>query len=77
MRAIAVRAGNCRARPAGFQAMATVRCSGGCGQEFFIAHRITMTDRSAAAKQAKWLALTLADHHQRNELHPDTIELPD
>jgi hypothetical protein len=57
--------------------MATVRCDGGCGEEFCIAHRITLSDPETAERQAKWLALTLAAHHRHNELHPDIIELPD
>jgi hypothetical protein len=77
MNAIAIKKGLRGTRPAGFQAMATVRCNGGCGEEFCIAHRIPLADRSSAQRQATWLALTLAAHHQRKELHPDAIELPD
>lgn len=77
MKAIAVKKGQSRTRPAGFQAMGTVRCRGGCGEEFFIAHRITVADPTAAEKQANWLALMLAAQHQHQELHPDSIELPD
>jgi hypothetical protein len=74
MKAIAVKKG--QTRPAGFQAMGTVRCGGGCGEEFFIAHRITVADRTAAEKQANWLVLMLAAQHQQHQLHPDSIELP-
>jgi len=77
MKAIAVKKGQSRTRPAGFQAMGTVRCRGGCGEEFFIAHRITVADPTAAEKQANWLALMLAAQHQHEELHPDSIELPE
>jgi hypothetical protein len=77
MKAIAVKKGQSQTRPAGFQAMGTVRCDGGCGEEFCIAHRITWANRVVAERQAKWLALTLAAQHQHNQLHPDRIELPD
>jgi hypothetical protein len=77
MKAIAVKKGQSRTRPAGFQAMGTVRCGGGCGEEFFIAHRITAADRTAAQKQANWLVLLLAAQHQQQLLHPDSIELPE
>jgi hypothetical protein len=77
MKAIAVKRGQCRTRPAGFQAMGTVRCKGGCGEEFFIAHRITVADPTAAERQANWLTVTLAAQHQQSQLHPDSIELPD
>ncbi len=77
MRAIAVKKGQTQQRPAGFQPMVTVRCSGGCGEEFCIAHRITLADPKSAERHAEWLALTLAAHHRHNQLHPDRIELPD
>ncbi|HSB74814.1 MAG TPA: hypothetical protein VLC12_04140, partial [Terriglobales bacterium] len=73
----AVKQGQRQVRPAGFQAMARVRCGGGCGEEFCIAHRIISADPIAAEKHAVWLASTLAAQHLRNELHPDCIELPD
>ena len=77
MKAIAVKKGQSRTGPAGFQAMGTVRCRGGCGEEFFIAHRITAANPNAAEKQANWLLLMLAAQHQQEQLHPDSFELPD
>ena len=73
--AIAVKKGQTREKPAGFQGMGTLRCDS-CGEEFFIVHDPTLADKMLAEMQAKWLEKVLAEEHERDKKHPDRIELP-
>ena len=62
--------------PAGFHTMGTVRCDG-CGEEFFIWHQLEVADAAVAERQAHWLEKSLSYEHERDQKHPDRIELPD
>ena len=76
MKAVAIKKGQSREKAADFQEMGTLRCEG-CGEEFFIGHQPEFVDKWLADKQAHWLEKVLADEHERDQKHPDRIELPD
>jgi hypothetical protein len=76
MKAVAIKKGQAREKAAGFQEMGTLRCDG-CGEEFLVAHDPAFADKKAAEKQAGWLEKVLAEEHDRDQKHPDRIELPE
>jgi hypothetical protein len=76
MRAVAIKKGQSREKPAGFQEVGTLRCDG-CGEEFVISHEPALVDRKIADNQAAWLEKVFAEEHERDKKHPDRIELPD
>ena len=77
VRAVAIKKGQTRERPAaGFQEMGALRCDG-CGEQFVINHHPAFVDKWVAEKQASWLERVLAEEHERDKKHPDRIELPD
>jgi hypothetical protein len=76
MNAVAIKKGQNRKKATGFQEMGILRCDG-CGEQFVIAHQPAFADRKIAEKQAAWLEKVLADEHEREQKHPDRIELPD
>jgi hypothetical protein len=55
--------------------MGTFRCDG-CGELFSIVHNPLLADRWVAERQAHWLEKVLAEEHEREQRHPDLIELP-
>ncbi len=76
-KAVAIKKGQTREKPAAdCQEMGTVRCDG-CGEEFVIGHQAAFVDKLAAEKQAYWLERVLAEEHERDKKHPDRIDLPD
>ena len=56
--------------------MGTLRCEG-CGEEFTVFHDPIFADNSAAARQAQWLEKVLTEEREREQKHPDRIQLPD
>jgi hypothetical protein len=76
MKAVAIKKGQSREKAADFQDMGTLRCEG-CGEEFFIGHQPEFVDKWLADKQSRWLERVLAEEHERDQKHPDRIELPD
>jgi hypothetical protein len=62
--------------PPGFQTMGAVRCDD-CGEEFFIWHHQHLASPAVAERQAHWLEKALAYEHERDQKHPDRIELPE
>lgn len=78
MRAIAIKKGQLRekANMAVPVEMGTLRCDS-CGEEFVIYHDSMSMDQATAARQAHWLEKVLAEEHERERKHPDTVELPD
>jgi hypothetical protein len=75
MKAVAIKKGQSREKPTGFQEMGVVRCDG-CGEEFVIGHEPATADNQLARRQAEWLEKVLVDEHEREKKHPDRIELP-
>jgi hypothetical protein len=76
MKAVAIKKGQSREKATEFQEMGTLRCEG-CGEEFVIGHQPAFVDKWLADKQAGWLERVLAEEHERDQKHPDRIELPD
>ncbi len=76
MKAVAIRKGQVRERAPGYNEMGTLRCEG-CGEEFVIFHEPMSADAEAAHKQAIWLEKVLAYEHEREQKHPDRIQLPE
>ena len=77
MNAVAIKKGQLKvAAPVGFKTMGTVRCEG-CGEEFFIWHQNEIASSVVAERQAHWLEKALAYEHERDQKHPDRIELPE
>ena len=76
MRAMAIKKAQIREKTAGFQEMGTLRCDG-CREEFFIGHHPAFVDKWLAEKQAHWLERVLAEEHERDQKHPERVELPD
>ena len=64
-----------RERGPGFTEMGTLRCDE-CGEEFIILHDPEFLDRAVAERQAHWLEKVLAEEHEREQKHPDRIQLP-
>lgn len=56
--------------------MGTLRCDG-CGEEFILSQHPAFMDEKAADRQAHWLEKVLAEEHEREQKHPDKIQLPD
>jgi hypothetical protein len=56
--------------------MGTLRCDG-CGEEFILSQHPAFIDEKAADRQAHWLEKVLAEEHEREQKHPDKIQLPD
>ena len=75
MPAVAIKKSD-REKTTGFQEMGILRCEG-CGEEFLIGHNPQSVDKWVAEKQAKWLEKVLAEEHERDNKHPDRIELPE
>jgi len=77
MNAVAIKKGQSReAVGVGFQIMGTVRCDG-CGEEFLVWHQLPVASPAVAERQAHWLEKALAYEHERDQKHPDRIELPE
>jgi hypothetical protein len=77
MRAVAIKKGQVREKaPADFKEMGSLRCDG-CGEEFLILHDPIFMDKTIAERQAHWLEKVLAEEHEREQKHPDRIQLPD
>jgi hypothetical protein len=75
MNAAAIKKGHTDERAAGFWDMGTFRCDG-CGELFSIIHNPLSADKWVAERQAHWLEKVLAEEHEREQKHPDLIELP-
>ncbi len=74
--AVAIKKGQIKVKaPAEFVGMGTVRCEG-CGEEFIISQHPALSSSTAAERQALWLEKVLADEHERDKKHTDSIELP-
>jgi hypothetical protein len=73
---VATKKGQGQEKAAGFQEIGTLRCDG-YGEEFVISHYSAFVDKWLADRQADWLERVLAEEHERDEKHPDRIELPD
>ena len=56
--------------------MGTLRCDS-CGEEFVVLHDPVFVDKNVAERQAHWLEKVLAEEHEREQKHPDRIQLPD
>lgn len=76
MKAVAIRQGQVRERAPGYRNMGTLRCDG-CGETFVIFHEPSFVSERSAERQALWLEKVLAEEHQREQRHPDRIQLPD
>jgi hypothetical protein len=76
MKAVAIKKGQMRERAPAFNEMGTLRCDT-CGEEFVLFHDPTFRDEQAAERQATWLEKVLAEEHEREQKHPDRIQLPD
>jgi hypothetical protein len=76
MRAVAIKRGCPRLETADFLEMGTLRCDG-CGEEFILSQHPAFMDEKAADRQAHWLEKVLAEEHEREQKHPDKIQLPD
>ena len=76
MKAVAIRQGQVRERAPGYRNMGTLRCDG-CGETFVIFHEPSFVSEGSAERQAQWLEKVLAEEHQREQRHPDRIQLPD
>jgi hypothetical protein len=75
MKAAAIKKGHADERAAGFRDMGMFRCDQ-CGELFSIVHNPLLADRWVAERQAHWLEKVLAEEHEREQKHPDLIELP-
>lgn len=64
-----------RERAPGFTEMGTLRCDE-CGEEFLILHDPAFLDEAVAERQAYWLEKVLAEEHEREQKHPDRVQLP-
>lgn len=76
MKAVAIRQGQVRERAPVYRNMGTLRCDG-CGETFVIFHEPSFVSEGSAERQAQWLEKVLAEEHQREQRHPDRIQLPD
>jgi hypothetical protein len=76
MNAVAIKKGSRETVAVGSQTMGTVRCDG-CGEEFFVWHQSAFASPAVAERQAHWLEKTLAYDHERDQKHPDRIDLPE
>jgi len=76
MKAVAIKKGQTRERAPDFKEMGTLRCDS-CGEEFIVFQDPTLSDKTAAERQAHWLEKVLAEEHDRERKHPDLIQLPD
>jgi len=76
MKAVAIKKGQTRERAPSFREMGTLRCDG-CGEEFIVLHAPSSVDKAIAERQAHWLKKVLAEEHEREQKHPDRIQLPD
>jgi hypothetical protein len=76
MKAVAIKKGQTRVKAPAFVEMGTLRCDG-CGEVFIVFQDFSCTDRQAAERQARWLEKVLAEEHERERKHPDSIQLPD
>ena len=76
MESVAIKKGQTRERAPEMRDMGTLRCEG-CGEEFIIFHDPALANRENAARQAHWLEKVLAEEHEREQKHPDRIQLPD
>ena len=76
MKAVAIKKGQTRERASDFKEMGTFRCDS-CGEEFIVFHDPAVVDKAVAARQAHWLEKVLAEEHEREQKHPDRIQLPD
>jgi len=56
--------------------MGTLRCDR-CGEEFVVLHDPAFVDKNVAERQAYWLESVLAEEHERQQKHPDRVQLPD
>jgi hypothetical protein len=76
MKSVAIRKGQTGERAPDFTEMGTLRCDS-CGEEFIVFHDPALVDGAAAVRQAHWLEKVLAEEHEREQKHPDRIQLPD
>ena len=76
MKAVAIKKGQTGERAPDFRQMGTLRCDS-CGEEFIVFHDPAFVDQVVAARQAHWLEKVLAEEHEREQKHPDRIQLPD
>jgi hypothetical protein len=75
MKAAAIKKGYTDGRAKCFRDMGTFRCDQ-CGESYSIVHNPLLADRWVAERQAHWLEKVLAAEHEREQKHPDLIELP-
>jgi hypothetical protein len=76
MKAVAIKKGLTRVQAPAFVEMGTLRCDI-CGEDFIVFQDSSCVDKKAAERQAQWLEKVLAEEHERERKHPDTIQLPD
>jgi hypothetical protein len=76
MKAVAIKKGPARVQAPAFVEMGTLRCDI-CGEDFIVFQDSSHVDKKAAERQAQWLEKVLAEEHERERKHPDTIQLPD
>jgi hypothetical protein len=76
MKAVAIKKYQSRVQGPAFVEMGTLRCDI-CGEDFIVFHDPSCVDKKAAERQARWLEKVLAEEHEREWKHPDSIQLPD
>jgi len=76
MKAVAIKKDQTRVQAPAFVEMGTLRCDI-CGEDFVVFQDSSCVDKKVAERQAQWLEKVLAEEHEREQRHPDRIQLPD